>query len=472
MAKKKTIWACTECGNESPKYNGKCFGCGEWNTLVEKEEIPTTASAGSKTIVQDGDEKPEKLKDIKEENMHRYPSGHSEFDRVLGGGIVHGSMVLIGGEPGQGKSTLLLQVATYLTEQGYKVLYFSGEESKYQTKLRAKRLSKGDSEMYVMHTRNIEDIERFCETEKPDFIIVDSIQTTGDPTIKSEPGSISQVKAATGRLMKIAKQKGITTFIVGQVSKEGEIAGPKNLEHMVDTVLYLEGEKFSDLRILRANKNRFGDAMEMGVFKMEGDGLIEIPNPSEYLLANRLSSESGSAIVCISDTRPLLVEVQCLVAPPVEGNPNPRRNAEGYSRNRVNQLCTILGNKARVPLTHNDIYVNVVGGLAIKEASADLGVLMAMYSSAKDVPVEAEMTRKNGNKDTQTVFLGEVGLTGQVITVASAERLVNEAERTGFTDCVLPKINYDSIKHKVKKIRLHPVSTLKEAVHLVFPKEK
>lgn len=461
MAKSKAVWCCTECGTEHPKWQGQCSGCKSWNTVVEEVKMTGKSAEGAKTIIRDGSKKPTKLKDIKEENVKRFTSGYSEVDRVLGGGIVEASMVLIGGEPGQGKSTLLLQVATYLADKGLKIVYFSGEESEFQTKLRAVRLERGNSEMYIMHTRNIEEIEFFSEQEQPDLIIVDSIQTTGDPNVASEPGSVSQVRMATARLMNLAKQKGITTFIIGQVTKDGGVAGPKTLEHMVDTVLFLEGDRSNDLRILRVMKNRFGSPLEMGVFRMEGDGMIEIPNPSEYLLANRMKSESGSAIVCISDSRPLLVEVQCLVSPPVVEKTTPRRTAEGYSRNRMSMMATVLERKTRTPLTHKDIYINVVGGIPIKEPGADLGVLIAMYSSEKDIPVDKQ--------DTQTVFLGEVGLTGEVRAVAHAERLVMEAARTGFTDCVLPKVNYDGVKDKVKNIRLHPVSTLRETIQLRFP---
>lgn len=372
MAKNKTVFVCKECGFEHPKWQGQCANCKEWNKLVEEVQMTGKALEGTKTILRDNDQKPEKLKDIKEEDVKRFPSGYSEFDRVLGGGIVEGSMVLIGGEPGQGKSTLLLQVATHLSNKKMKVYYFTGEESKFQTKLRAVRLHVGDSDMYVMHTRNIEDVERFSETDKPDLIIIDSIQTTGDPTLTSEPGSVSQIKMATARLMTLAKQKNITTFIIGQVNKEGDIGGPKTLEHMVDTVLFLEGEPKNDLRILRTMKNRFGQP-EMGVFKMEGEGLVEILNPSQYLLENRVKSESGSAIVCISDTRPLLVEVQCLVSPPLYKGSTPSRNAEGFSRNRVSMLSTVLERRTSLPFTSSDIYVNVIGGIPIKERSADLG---------------------------------------------------------------------------------------------------
>lgn len=462
MAKSKVKFVCKDCGNDHPKWQGKCNFCGEWNTLVEETAMTGKAAKGSKSFIQESDSKPEKLKDIQQEEVRRFSSGYSELDRVLGGGIVEGSMVLIGGEPGQGKSTLLLQSSTYLANQKKKIYYFTGEESKFQTKLRATRLNTGDNDMYVMHTRNIEEIEHYCEKEKPDLIIVDSIQTTGDPDVASIPGSVNQVRTVTSRLMVVAKQKGITTFIIGQVTKDGDVAGPKNLEHMVDTVLYLEGDHYNDLKQLRVTKNRFGSELEMGIFRMVDDGLQEVKNPSEYLLANREKSESGSAIVCITDNRPLLVELQCLVSPPNDKNPNPRRTTEGFSRNRLSMMATVLERRLRIPLTYKDIYVNVVGGIPVKdkERGADLGLLVAMYSSEKDIAVD--------QKDTQTLFLGEVGLTGEVRAVPGAERIVKEAERTGFTDCYLSKSNYEAVKHKAKIIRLHPVSTVKEAIETAF----
>jgi len=461
--KTKSIFACKECGWEHPKWQGKCNGCSAWNSLVEEVEMTGKAQEANSAVISSKPSKLRKLKDIEQENVRRFPSGYGELDRVLGGGIVEGSLVLMGGEPGQGKSTLLMQASTYQAKQGKKVYYCTGEESEFQTKLRAVRLNTGDSDMHVMHTRNIEDIEHQCEKDKPDFLIVDSIQTVGDPTVASIPGSVSQIRAVTGRLMILAKEKGITTFVIGQVTKEGEVAGPRQLEHMVDTVLYLEGDDYTELKQIRVEKNRFGSEMEMGIFRMGEYGLIEVPNPSEYLLANRVKSESGSSIVSITDNRPLLVEIQCMVAPPNDKNPNPRRATEGYSRNRMSMMATVLEKRSGYPLTHNDIYVNVVGGIPIKDKqrSADLGLAVAMFSSGKDIPIDTE--------DTQTLFLGELGLTGEVRGVPDAERVVKEAERTGFTDCFLPKVNYNSIKGRVKTIRLHPVSTLREALQKKFP---
>jgi DNA repair protein RadA/Sms len=356
-------------------------------------------------------------------------------------------------------------MATYLAEkERKKIFYFTGEESKYQTKLRANRLSQGESNVYVMHTKNIEDIERFCSEENPDLIIIDSIQTTGDPTIKSEPGSSTQVRSATGRLMSIAKKQNVTTFIIGQVNKDSGIAGPNTLKHMVDTVLYLEGDEFNNLRILRGMKNRFGSILEMGVFKMEGNGLIEIPNPSEYLLANRMKSASGSAIVCISDTRPLLIEVQALVSPPLTEGINPARTTHGFGRDRLKILVAVMQKKLRMnKLAYKDIFLNVASGLKVNEPGADLGVLLSLYSSDIDEPIDQ-------NPDELTMILGEVGLPGEVRPVANADQLVKEAAKVGFTSCILPLKNYEQLKDKVKGIKLHSVQTIEDAVNVIWGK--
>lgn len=459
MAKNKTIFACTECGNEYAKWQGKCNGCDNWNTLVEETKMTGKGVQGAKTIIRDGSKRPLYLHEVKEENFKGFSSGFGELDRVLGSnGIVTGSLVLIGGEPGKGKSTVLLQVCSNVSKAGRKVIYFSGEESEYQTKLRAERLNVHTENLMVLHTKDIEMIEQIVASEQPDLIVVDSIQTVGDPEIKSEPGSPSQVKTCTGRLVNIAKGKGVTTFIVGQVNKDAEIAGPKILEHMVDTVLYLEGEKYNDLRLLRAKKNRFGSANELGVFQMEQEGLVEIKNPSEFLLANRQSQASGSAVVCVSDTRPLLIEVQSLVSPPVVEHSIPRRTSEGFSRNRLNIIVAVLEKKLKVKLTYKDIYLNVVGGMEIDEPGADLGVAVSLYSSEKDLTVDAH-----------TLIIGEIGLTGEVRPVGSIEQLVNEAEKVGFKTCILPKANYDRVKGKYSNITCKPVSTIDETIRLLFP---
>ena len=460
--KEKTKFICSNCGHEEFKWAGMCYGCKSYNTMVEETYTTGKMVESAKTIIMDGDEKPERLRDIKEDAAKRYSSGSLEFDRALGGGIVEGAIVLIGGDPGQGKSTLLLQVATYLTEMlKKKIYYFTGEESKYQTKIRATRLSRGENDLFVQHTRNVEEIERICETEKPDLIIVDSIQTLGDPKVKGELGKPTQVTSVTTTLSAVAKRRGTTIFIIGQVTKEGGYAGPKMLEHAVDTALYLEGNADNDLRMLRANKNRYGSTMDMGVFRMEGEGLIEVPNPSEYLLSNRLKSASGSAIVCISDKRPLLVEVQALVSPPIEYAPNPARTTHGFHRDRLKILIAVMQKKLnKNQLAMKDIFVNVASGMKVSEPGVDLGVLLALYSSDIDKPIEKE--------NQMTMILGEVGLPGEVRPVGNAERLVKEAEKIGFTDCILPKKNYEQLKDRVTDINLRPVLTVSDAIKTVW----
>lgn len=457
----KTKYVCSGCGYVSPVMIGKCYGCSKFGTMIEEVEMTGTAAKGAKTIIQDGNAKSQYIHEVDEkDDSVGYTSGMEEFDRVLGGKIVEGSLVLIGGEPGKGKSTVLLQLASYISEHVGKVIYFSGEESEKQTKLRWKRLGLSTKNLKVLHTRDIEKIEQEVENEKPVLIIVDSIQTVGDATVTSEPGSVSQIKVCTGRLMHISKGKGVTTFIVGQVTKDANIAGPKLLEHMVDTVLYLEGDKYSDLRLIRAIKNRFGSSNELGVFLMEEDGMIEVKNPSELLLSSRSGNASGSAVVCVSDKRPLLIEVQSLVSPPIAQGVPPRRTSEGFNRNRLSILVAVLEKRCNVPLSYKDIFLNVVGGMDIEEPSADLGVAMAIYSSDKNLNI--------GN---QTVILGEVGLTGEVRQVPHVEQMLNECDKVGFQTCILPKRNYEKVKDKFKSrsIKLIPVETVKEAIEKLFP---
>lgn len=461
MAKQKTIFACTSCGYEHPKWNGKCSGCGEWNTLVEHVDYSKSSKAakGTKTIITDGNDRAKTLDEIEEVSYTTLDTGMGELNRVLGGkGIVHGSLVLISGDPGKGKSTILTQVASHISETYGKVLYVSGEESESQIKKRVtERMQLNPANLNILHTKDIDVIEKNVLELKPIFLIVDSIQTVGDSTLTAEPGSISQVKMCTARLVNISKGQGVTTFIVGQVNKDANVAGPKMLEHMVDAVLHLEGEKFNDLRLLRVDKNRFGSTSELGVFEMKEKGLEEIKNPSEYLLSNRQTNISGSAIVCVSDTRPLLIEIQGLVSPPVVQNSIPRRTSEGYSRNKLNIILAVLEKRCKSALTYKDVYVNVVGGMAIEEPGADLGVAMALYSSDKNKPI-----------DPQTVLMGEIGLSGEVRPVGNIEQLVREAEKVGFTKCVLPSKNFERVKDIVTTIKLYPVDTLKDAISILF----
>lgn len=459
LAKKDKIkFACTNCGNEHPKWQGKCGFCNEWNTIVEDTLTGKAAAAVSGVISASSGAKAKRFDEVSKEYYSSFSAGLGEFDRVLGQGIVKGGVTLISGEPGKGKSSILSQVSHYVAENTGPVLYSSGEESEGQGKKRFVERMKLDSDnIFLLHTKNIDDIEENVLELKPSLVIVDSIQMLGDANVKSNMGSVSQVSACTARLIHIAKSTGTAIFIVGQVLKDNTIAGPRTLEHMVDTVLYLEGEKYSDLRLLRSIKNRFGSANELGVFQMQEAGLIEIPNPSEYLLSTRQKGSSGSAIVAVSDTRPLLIEVQGLASPPVVQNATPRRTSEGFSRNRLNIIVAVLEKKCGIPLTYKDIYVNVVGGMHIEEPGADLGVAMALYSSDKNLSI-----------DPQTLILGEIGLTGEVRPVAGIEQLVKEAEKVGFQSCMIPKKNFPRAKELVKKMSLIPVETVSEAVKTLF----
>lgn len=462
LAKKDKIsFACSSCGTEYSRWQGKCNSCGEWNTIVEHVDYTKSSGAakGAKTIISDGSLKAKSLHEIEEVKYKTIKTGMNEFDRVLGGdGITAGSLCLISGDPGKGKSTILSQIADHISTHYGTVLYCSGEESEAQIKKRLTgRMNLHPTNLKILHTKDIDVVEQNVQEIQPVFLIIDSIQTIGDSNLTAEPGSISQVKMCTARLVNIAKGQGITTFIVGQVNKDANIAGPKMLEHMVDTVLHLEGEKFNDLRLLRVHKNRFGNTSELGVFEMKEEGLEEITNPSEYLLSNRQTNIAGSAVVCISDTRPLLIEVQALVSPPVVQNSIPRRTSEGYSRNKLNILLAVLEKRCKVPLTYKDVFTNVVGGMELEEPGADLGVAMALYSSDKNIPINP-----------QTVIMGEIGLTGEVRPVGNIEQLVREAEKVGFTSCVLPKRNYERVKGKSGKMKLFPVDTINDAISVLF----
>lgn len=464
MAKaEKTKFCCKDCGYETPKWAGVCFGCKAYGTLEEETYFTGKAAKGVKAILNDGNKKAKMFSEVTDLDIERLITGIGEFDRVLGGGVVPGSMILISAEPGKGKSTILTQLSAIISKKYGKVVYFSGEESEKQIKVRAERLGIDitNPNLKVLYTKDMDVIDEVVEEEKPVFIIVDSIQTLGDPNSNGEPGSPSQIKTCTGRLGTIAKGKGVTTFIVGQVTKDNAIAGPKLLEHMVDTVLYLEGEKYNDLRLLRAQKNRFGSANELGVFQMQEEGLVEVKNPSEFLLSNRQAGESGSVVVCISDTRPLLIEVQALTTPVVVEGVPPRRTSEGFSRNRLSIILAVLEKKNKIALSYKDVFINIVGGMEIEEPGADLGIAMALYSSDKNIPV-----------DPQTLIIGEVGLTGEVRPVGQIEQLINEAEKVGFKHCILPERNYDRVKDKAKKMKLYPVKTVQNAIDILFPNKK
>lgn len=452
MAKVKTKFVCNECGGESPKWMGKCPECGQWNTLVEEvEEKDAQLQKKLMGILS----KPESLVDISEDIAERQSSGNSELDRVLGGGIVKGSLVLVGGDPGIGKSTLLLQISSNTGSKGLKVLYISGEESTAQIKLRASRMDIRSQNIYLVSENNTENINVYVNDMKPDILIVDSIQTMYNPEISSAPGSVSQVREATLELMKIAKQDGIATFIVGHVTKQGAIAGPRVLEHMVDTVLYFEGDTHMSYRVLRAVKNRFGSTNEIGIFEMGDKGLTEVANASEMLLSGRMKGAPGSCVIAAMEgTRAMLVEVQALLSHTSFGVP--RRNATGVDYNRVMLLMAVLEKRVGMQLGSSDSYVNVVGGIKLNEPAADLGIVAAIASSFRDREI-----------DEGTAIIGEVGLAGEVRAVNFAEKRVNEAAKLGFKRCIVPRNNLERLNDK-SGIEVVGVSNVNEMLDILL----
>ena len=458
MAKAKTVFFCKECGYESAKWMGQCPGCKEWNTFVEEPAERKAAagrgpgiSARTGAAGRPGRVKPARLEEISVEENDRIGTGFGELDRVLGSGIVGGSLVLVGGDPGIGKSTLLLQVCRNLAQSGKKVLYISGEESLKQIKLRAARIGQVTGELSFLCETNLDVIQEVLEEEKPDVAVIDSIQTMFREEISSAPGSVSQVRESTNLLMQIAKSQGIAVFIVGHVTKEGMVAGPRVLEHMVDTVLYFEGDRSDTYRILRAVKNRFGSTNEIGVFEMEEKGLQEVQNPSEFLLSGRPEDASGAVVACLMEgTRPILVEVQALVTATSFGMP--RRTAAGTDYNRVNLLMAVLEKRCRYEMSRYDAYVNIAGGMRMNEPALDLAIIMSLVSSLKDRAI-----------DPKTVIFGEVGLSGEVRGVSMAEQRVNEAVKLGFETCILPQICLDRLK-RTEGIRLIGVRNVREAI--------
>ena len=429
MAKGKTsIFFCQSCGYESSKWMGQCPGCREWNTFVE--EVVDKKSAGTLAKQKNSaiEAKVLPLSEIELTSEKRVSTGMKELDRVLGGGIVKGSMVLVGGDPGIGKSTLLLQVCKNLSDERIKVLYISGEESLQQIKIRAERIGTFGDSLKLLCETNLDTIQAVIDREKPQIVVIDSIQTMFNEAVSSAPGSVSQVRESTGVLMQIAKGKGISIFIVGHVTKEGVVAGPRVLEHMVDTVLYFEGDRHAAYRILRGVKNRFGSTNEIGVFEMRQSGLTEVENPSEYMLSGKPVGASGSVVACsMEGTRPILVEVQALVCHSNFGIP--RRTAAGTDFNRVNLLMAVLEKRLGLKLADCDAYVNIAGGIKMNEPAMDLGIVLALISSYKDKPV-----------DEKTICFGEVGLSGEVRAVNMAEQRVLEAKKLGFEVCILPEV--------------------------------
>lgn len=453
MAKgKKTVFFCQNCGYESPKWMGQCPGCRQWNTFVEETVSSGSVKAGTAGGSQAARKaEPVILSEIQAKEDDRIKTDIEELDRVLGGGIVKGSLVLVGGDPGIGKSTLLLQVCRQLGEKGHKVLYISGEESLGQIKLRAERIGTFNDKLLLLCETNLAAVRSAIEKLKPEAVVIDSIQTMYNEEISSAPGSVSQVRESTGVLMQIAKGMGITVFIVGHVTKEGSVAGPRVLEHMVDTVLYFEGDRQVAYRILRSVKNRFGSTNEIGVFEMQEKGLMEVKNPSQAMLNGRPTDASGSVVVCsIEGTRPILIEIQALVTRTNFGLP--RRTTVGIDYNRVNLLMAVLEKRAGLHLGDWDAYVNLAGGMKLGEPAIDLGVVMAIASSYKNKVVDEGL-----------LIFGEVGLSGEVRGVNMAEQRVREGEKLGFTACLMPKANLDSLRGKYK-IQLIGVSNIKEAM--------
>lgn len=457
MAKVKTAYFCNNCGAESARWLGKCPQCGQWNTLVE-EVVRETKQKGTASYapVDKAATKPVALADIKTEDSPRISTGYGEIDRVLGGGIVPGALILLGGDPGIGKSTILLQVSGKIVDTHGKVLYASGEESQMQLKLRAERLGIQGQNLAVMADTNLDSILQEASQHKPSLLVIDSIQTMFTDALDSTPGSVGQVRECTARLLRFAKEQGVPVIIIGHVTKEGNIAGPRMLEHMVDVVLYFEGERSYQFRILRGIKNRFGSTSESGLFVMEEEGLAELINPSATLLAERTEEETGSAVMAyLEGIRPILVEVQSLVATTAFGMP--RRTSIGYDLNRLIILLAVLEKRCNLTLGNKDVYVNVIGGLKVNEPACDLSVAVAIVSNLKNRPVPADM-----------VILGEVGLTGNIRSIPRIEQRIAEAAKMGFTRFVVPAGNAKQVKTNRKDITIHGVTTVQEAMQLVF----
>jgi len=462
MAKSRTTaFFCKECGYESAKWSGQCPSCKAWNTFVEEpvvkeKNVKGIVNINAKYHETAGVKKaaPVRLSSVTAADTDRIKTDICELDRVLGGGIVEGSLVLVGGDPGIGKSTLLLQMCYNLAKNGNSVLYISGEESLGQIKLRAQRVGEASDNLMVLCETSLDTIENVLENVKPQIVVIDSIQTMYREEVGAAPGSVSQVRETTAVLMQLAKGLNISIFIVGHVTKEGTVAGPRVLEHMVDTVLYFEGDKNAAYRILRSVKNRFGSTNEIGVFEMRQEGLAEVANPSEYMLTGRPEEASGSVVVCLLEgTRPILVEIQALVCDSNFGMP--RRTAAGADYNRVNLLMAVLEKRAGIHLSGSDAYVNIAGGMKLNEPAMDLGIVMALVSSFRNRPMMEN-----------TIVFGEVGLAGEVRAVSQPQIRINEAVKLGFGNCILPQVCLKNIK-KTDKINLIGISSVKDAVKLI-----
>lgn len=451
MAKgKSSVFFCQSCGYESTKWMGQCPACKEWNTMVE-EVIDKKTTVTHKQITE---LQVSKLNDVQSSSEERLDTHIKELNRVLGGGIVPGSLVLVGGDPGIGKSTLLLQTCRSLSDQHTSVLYISGEESLQQIKMRADRIGTFSDDMMLLCETNLDLIQGVIEERRPQVVVVDSIQTMFRESVNSAPGSVSQVREATSVLMRLAKERGIAIFVVGHVTKEGTVAGPRVLEHMVDTVLYFEGDRYAAYRILRAVKNRFGSTNEIGVFEMCQTGLREVPNPSEYMLDGKPQNASGSIVVCTMEgTRPLLVEIQALVCHSAFGMP--RRTAAGVDYNRVNLLMAVLEKTVGVKLSDQDAYINIAGGMKISEPAVDLGLVLSIISSFRNRPIAEDV-----------ICFGEVGLSGEVRSVNMVEQRIAEARKLGFKQCILPKVCMKNIQ-QVDGMQLKGVENVREALEIL-----
>jgi len=459
MAKKiRTVFYCTSCGHESAKWLGQCPACREWNTMVEAPAPAAKtagASVGAMSMSHPGARrKPVPLSDVEETGEERFSTGFAELDRVLGGGVVAGSMILLGGDPGIGKSTILLQAAGNMAAAGLDILYISGEESLRQIKMRGRRIGEISDRLRFLCETDLDAIAQILQEEKPKLAIIDSIQTMYCAQVQASPGSIAQIREATGILLRIAKESGITFFLVGHVTKEGSVAGPRVLEHMVDAVLYFEGDRYASYRILRSVKNRFGSTNEIGIFEMRGDGLAEVPNPSEFLLSGRPLNTGGSVVTCsMEGTRPLLLEVQALVCR--TGYGYPKRQSTGTDFNRVSLLMAVIEKRLGIPMSQFDAYINLAGGIRQTEPALDLGIVLAILSSFKNTPVDDRM-----------VVFGEVGLSGEVRAVSQVQMRVQEASKMGFTSCVLPRSSVRRLEAP-EGMKLIPVGTLAELGNLL-----
>ena len=453
MAKTKTVFFCTNCGNETPKWMGRCPGCGAFNTMEEHIEKPVavgkakSAPVGSSRI-------PKRIREVTSDGEIRFSTGMGELDRVLGGGAVAGSLVLVGGAPGIGKSTLLLQICNSLCA-GRKLLYISGEESERQLKLRAERLGVNPEDLYILSETRLSDVVEAAEALQPDILIVDSIQTLYNEENESSPGSVSQVKDCTMTMMQLSKSQGITVFVVGHINKDGNIAGPKVLEHMVDCVLYFEGDPNTSYRLLRAAKNRFGSTNEIGVFEMRDTGLVEVPNPSQMLLEGRPEGASGTCVACVMEgTRPVLAEVQALVSKTSFNVP--RRTADGFDFNRAALLLAVAEKRAGLKLSVFDAYINVIGGLRLDEPAADLPVVLAVASSYRDAVVADDL-----------VAIGEVGLTGEIRSVSHMNQRLSEVARLGFKKCIVPKGGAEKLDIPAG-LTVYRVRNIREAIEVAM----